>query len=36
MDEKKLAVAEGVKALLAEYANHVLRVEQQLARDGLA
>ena len=36
MDEKKLAVAEGVKALLAEYANHVLRVEQQLARNGLA
>ena len=36
MDEKKLAVAEGVKALLAEYANHVLHVEQQLARDGLA
>ena len=36
MDEKKLAVAEGVKALLAEYANHVLHVEQQLAREGLA
>jgi hypothetical protein len=36
MDEKKLAVAEGVKALLAEYADHELRVEQQLARKGLA
>jgi hypothetical protein len=36
MDEKKLAVAEGVKALLAEYAIHVLHVEQQLAREGLA
>ena len=36
MDEKKLAVAEGVKALLAEYADHELRVEQQLAREGLA
>ena len=31
MDEKKLAVAEGVKALLAEYADHELQVEQQLA-----
>ena len=36
MDEKKLAVAEGVKALLAEYAAHELQVEQQLAREGLA
>ena len=36
MDEKKLAVAEGVKALLAEYADHELQVEQQLAREGLA
>ena len=36
MDEKKQAVAEGVKALLAEYAAHELQVEQQLAREGLA
>jgi hypothetical protein len=36
MDEKKQAVAEGVKALLAEYADHELRVEQQLAREDLA
>ena len=36
MDEKKLAVAEGVKALLAEYADHEHQVEQQLAREGLA
>ncbi len=36
MDENKQAVAEGVKALLAEYADHELKVEQQLAREGLA
>jgi hypothetical protein len=36
MDENKQAVAEGVKALLAEYADHELQVEQQLAREGLA
>ena len=36
MTDDKFAVAESVKALLAEYANHVLEVEQQFARDGLA
>ena len=36
MDENKPAVAEGVKALLVEYADHVHQVKQQLARDGLA
>jgi hypothetical protein len=36
MDDNERAVAEGVKALLTEYANHVLDVERQFARDGLA
>ncbi len=36
MDDNKFAVAESVKALLAEYANHVLDVERQIARDDLA
>jgi hypothetical protein len=36
MDDNKFAVAESVKTLLSEYANHVLDVERQIARDGLA
>jgi hypothetical protein len=36
MDDNKFAVAESVKALLAEYANHVLEVKRQFARDSLS